>query len=204
MALLKATITIQGERPLLFHSFSVDSIPLEKKEQTGVAGNDPEEWKRSVLKTADNQLFVHASYIFGCLRDGGKHIKSGRGNIQSKIAATLIVHGEIILLDRFVPPENELPRENTAPVYLDIRSVKNPATKGKNVRYRIAASPGWKAVFTIEWENTVVSRNEMRSVLDSAGSLVGIGDGRSIGMGRFKVLSFDIDDSGSAPVKKKK
>lgn len=204
MALLKATITIQGERPLLFHSFSVDSIPLEKKEQTGVAGNDPEEWKRSVLKTADNQLFVHASYIFGCLRDGGKHIKSGRGNIQSKIAATLIVHGEIILLDRFVPPENELPRENTAPVYLDIRSVRNPATKGRNVRYRIAASPGWKATFTIEWENTVVSRGEMESALQSAGSLVGLGDGRSIGMGRFKVLSFEIDDSASKTVKKKK
>lgn len=49
--LLKATATIVGKRPILFHSFSVDSISLEKKERTGVAGNDPEEWKRSVLMT---------------------------------------------------------------------------------------------------------------------------------------------------------
>lgn len=204
MAILKATITIQGERPILFHGFSVDSIPLGKKEQTGVAGNDPEEWKRSVLKTADNQLYVTSSYIFGCLRDGGKHIKSGRGNIQSKIASTLVVQDEIILLDRFVPPEAKLPRENTAPVYLDVRSVKNPATKGRNVRYRIAASPGWKTTFSIEWENTVVSRDEMRSALESAGSLVGLGDGRSIGMGRFKVESFEIEDIEAKSTKKKK
>lgn len=179
MAMLQAKISIIGKRPILFHSFSVDSIPLEKKERTGVAGNDPEEWKRSVLKTHENQLYVDSSYIFGCLRDGGKHIKSGRGSIQPKVASTLIVLDEQVLLDRFVPSESELTQDKTQPVYLDVRSVKNPATKGRNVRYRIAAASGWQASFTIEWEGTIVSRGEMQSVLSSAGSFVGLGDGRS-------------------------
>lgn len=204
MTILKARVTIIGKRPILFHSFSVDSIPLGKREMTGVAGNDPEEWKRSVLKTKDNQLFVESTYIFGCLRDGGKHIKIGRGTIQSKIASTLVVLDEVILLDQFVPTDDQLTNDKTQPVYLDIRSVKNPSTKGRNVRYRIAASPGWKASFQIEWENTIVSRGEMQAAMESAGSFVGLGDGRSIGFGRFTVEQFLIEENEVSKPKKKK
>ncbi len=194
MSILKANITIIGKRPILFHSFSMDTISLEKKERTGVAGNDPEEWKRSVLKTKENQLYVDATYIFGCLRDGGKHIKSGRGSIQSKITSTLIVMEELILLDRYLPDQESLTNDKTQPVYIDVRSVKNPTTKGRNVRYRAAASAGWRASFEIQWDGAVVSRREMESALISAGDLVGLGDGRSIGFGRFKVEVFDISE----------
>lgn len=204
MAILKAKVTIVGKRPILFHSFSMDSIPLGKREMTGVAGNDPEEWKRSVLKTKENQLFVDSTYIFGCLRDGGKHIKCGRGSIQAKISSTLVVLDEIILLDRFVPDEDKISEDKTEPVYVDVRSVKNPATKGRNVRYRVAASAGWKASFQIEWENTIVSRGEMQSAMESAGSFVGLGDGRSIGFGRFMVEKFIIEEEKDQKSKKKK
>jgi hypothetical protein len=192
MTLLKAKISIRGKRPLLFHRFSVDSIPLKKQERTGVAGNDPEEWKKTVLKTSNNQLYVEASYIFGCLRDGGKHVKSGRGSLQAKVASTLVVLDEIILMDQYLPPEEELTQDKSQPVYLDIRSVTNPGTKGRNIRYRIAAAPGWSINFNIEWESTIISRNEMRSVIESSGSFVGLGDGRSIGCGRFIVEDFEI------------
>lgn len=202
MVLLRAQVKIEGKRPLLFHSFSIDAIPLEKRERTGVAGNDPEEWKRTVLTTKDNQLYVPSSYIFGCLRDGGKHIKQGKGSIQSKIASTLVVLEEAILLDRYLPPENKLTEQKTEPVYLDVRSVKNPTTKARNVRYRIAASAGWKASFQIEWEGTIVSRGEMESALHSAGDFVGLGDGRSIGNGRFTISKFDIAEIESKKVKK--
>lgn len=117
MALLKAKISIKGKRPLLFHRFSVDSIPLERQERTGVAGNNPEEWKNTVLKTQDNQLYLESSYIFGCLRDGGKHIKSGRGTLQAKVASTLVVLEEIILLDQYLPSEELLTQDKTQPVY---------------------------------------------------------------------------------------
>jgi hypothetical protein len=194
MTILKATITIVGKRPILFHRFSVDSIPLGKTERTGVAGNDPEEWKRTVSKTKTNQLYVDSTYIFGCLRDGGKHIKSGKGSIQTKVASTLNVVNDIILLDRFLPADGDLTQDVEALVYLDVRSVKNPSTRGRNIRYRVAASSGWKATFQIEWENTVVSRGEMQSALASAGAYVGLGDGRSIGFGRFEIEDFEIED----------
>jgi CRISPR/Cas system endoribonuclease Cas6 (RAMP superfamily) len=66
-----------------------------------------------------------------------------------------------------------------------VRSVKNPATRARNVRYRVAASKGWTATFTIMWDKTVVAREEMKAAIRDAGMFVGIGDGRSIGFGRF-------------------
>ncbi len=39
--------------------------------------------------------------------------------------------------------------------------------------------------FVITWEDTLVNQNEMKAIIIDAGRLVGIGNGRKIGMGRF-------------------
>ena len=189
---VKALVTIRGTRSILFHRFSVDTaIPLERQERTGVAGNDPEEWKRTVPVTPEGDLYLDASYIFGCLRDAGKYLKAGKGSMQSKLAATLVVIEETILLDRKLP-KGELLQDKTQPVYLDVRSVRNPNSKGRNIRYRVAASPGWKVSFTIDWDSTIVAEHQMKSILRDAGTLVGIGDGRSIGFGRFDIETVEM------------
>lgn len=189
--IVTATISIEGTRPILWHAFGPDAIPLEKQERTGVAGNDPLEWTKTVLMTAERQLYVEASYLFGCIRDGARHIKRGRGSIQALVAATLQIMDDRILVDRFVP-EEPIPTDRDEPVYMDVRSVRNPATKGRNIRYRIAASPGWAITFRIMWDATVVSRGEMQAAVIDAGRLSGLGDGRTIGFGRFDVTSFEV------------
>lgn len=192
--ILVAKVEIEGIRPLLWHRFGPDSIPLEKQEKTGVAGNDPEEWKKTVLRTKDGQLYLEPSYIFGTIRDGARHTKKGRGSIQPLVTATLQVVDDRILIDRYLP-HDEIPSEDPEdPVYLDIRSVKNPNSKGRNVRYRIAASAGWKTSFSIMWDKTIVSRAEMQASITDAGRLCGVGDGRSIGMGRFVVSALTITE----------
>jgi|SRR5581483_1852727 len=191
--LLQAHVRIQGTRPLLWHAFGPEAIPLTKQERTGVAGNDPEEWHKTVLKTADGQLYVRPTYVFGCIRDGARHTKRGRGSIQSYVTATLQVLDDFVLTDRYMP-EGEPLTDPTQPVYLDIQSVKNPSTKARNVRYRIAASKGWTLSFTILWDKTVVSRSEMEAVCIDAGRLAGIGDGRAVGFGRFTVTQFDVSE----------
>lgn len=192
---LTAHVTIRGTRPLMWHVFGPDAIALEKKERTGVAGNDPEEWRTTYSATPEGQLYVDPSYIFGTLRDGARHTKKGRGSIQSNVTATLQVVDDFVLTDRYMPTEGDPPTDKTLPVYLDVRSVRNPATKGRNVRYRVAASSGWCMTFTLEWDKTIVSRHEMEAVAIDAGRLVGIGDGRSMGMGRFVVDSFEVEDA---------
>ncbi|MES2464888.1 MAG: hypothetical protein V4671_30350 [Armatimonadota bacterium] len=189
--IVRATVSIQGVRPLFWHAFGPDAIPLEKQERTGVAGNDPEEWRKTVLVTKDNQLYIEPTYVFGCVRDAAKYTKKGRGSIQTNVAATLQIVEDRVLIDRYLPEGVENIRDSDEPVYLDVRSVRNPSTKGRNVRYRVAASAGWKTSFTLLFDRTIVSRPEMQAVLTDAGTLVGVGDGRSIGFGRFVVTSFE-------------
>ncbi len=184
--LITATVRIAGIRALLWHHFGPDALPLQKQEKTGVAGNDPDEWRKTVLMTAERRLSLQPTYVFGCVRDAARYTKKGRGSLHAAVSATLQVLDERVLIDRFVPPE-PLPTDPTAPVFLDVRSVRNPSTKARNVRYRIAVSPGWATAFTLRWDRTVVSRTELQAILQDAGQLVGIGDGRSIGYGRFEV-----------------
>lgn len=198
--IVKATIKIKGIRPLFWNVFGPDSIPLEKQERTGVAGNDPEEWKRTVVYTKEGQLYLPGSYAFGTLRDGSKYTKKGKGSIQTVLTSTLQVLDDRILIDRYIPNYNgnglpdTLPTDPDEPVYLDIRSTVNPSTRARNVRYRVVASPGWHAVFHAQWDKTIVSRGEMEAVCIDAGQFCGVGNARKIGMGRFEVEAFEIDE----------
>ncbi len=132
-----------------------------------------------------------------------KYTKKGKGSIQNDLVATLQVLDDEILIDRYFPsfPKDEkfdinkaqLPeRDKELPVYIDVASVKNPSTKGRNIRYRLACSKGWQTEFTILWDKTIVSTNQMQAVLIDAGILVGLADGRSIGFGRFEIANFEV------------
>jgi len=192
--LLVAKVTVRGTRPLMWHRFGPDSLPLERQERTGVAGNDPEEWKRTYTATNEGHLYVDPSYIFGTIREGAKYTPKKRGTIQPMVAATLQVLDSLVFLTNRAMPQ-DLTEDPTQPIYLDIRSVKNPVTKARNVRYRVAASPGWEMKFTIMWEAIIVSRGEMEKAVSDAGRFCGIGDGRSIGFGRFEVVSWEVSDA---------
>jgi len=203
--ILTAKVKIKGTRPLFWHHFGEDALPLEKQERTGVAGNDPVEWRKTVLATKDGQLYVEGSYLFSSMKEGARYTKKGRGSIQTSLVATLQVIDDRVLINRFFPgfpnghafdvlQVDEPPRDPDELVYLDVRGVRNPATKARNVRYRVAASTGWLAEFSILWDRTIVSRGEIEAVSIDAGRLAGIGSGRAIGLGRFSVEAFEVVD----------
>lgn len=194
--IITARVTIRGTRPLMWHHFGPDALPLARQEKSGVAGNDPTEWRRTVLADKDGHLYLEPAQVFGCIRDGAKYTPRKRGTLQPLVAATLQVLDDKVYVDRYLPDEPTM--DPTQPVYVDVRSVKNPATRARNVRYRIAASPGWRATFTIMWDVTIVSRGEMHAALIDAGRFVGIGDGRSIGFGRFVVEQFEVLEDAEA------
>lgn len=202
---ISAKVKIKGTRPLLWHRFGPDALPLEKQERSGVAGHDPTEWRRTLLVTKDGQLYIEPTYIFGTMRGGARYTKRGRASLMKPVAATLQVMENRILIDRWMPdfpngqeydPETAKPPEQDPdlPVYLDVRGVVNPNTRSRNVRYRVAASLGWTTEFTLLWDKTVVSRNEMEAIAIDAGKLVGIGSGRTIGFGRFEIVDFAVNE----------
>ena len=192
-----AKVKIKGTRPMFWHKFGPDALPLEKQEKEGVAGNDPGEWKRTVLADANGQLYIEPTYVFSACREAAKYTKKGRASLQGPLSATLQVMDNRIYVDRFLPDGNgrgELTNDPDELVYLDVRGVRNPTTRARNVRYRIAASPGWECEFSLMWDKTIISRGEMQAVINDAGKLVGLGNGRAIGMGRFDIESFEIEE----------
>lgn len=192
MAKREATVKIEGTRIIAWHTFPLDTLSVDKKRE-GTKGDNSNEWKETVLMNEKRQLYVYNTYLQGAISEGGKEIKSGRGSIYKKVCATLeVIEPKIFMDDLFVPEEKDLTRLDSEKVYLDVRAVVNPMTKGRNLRYRIAAKPGWTCSFTIAWDDRVVSKDQMRICVEHGGSMAGIGDGRKIGMGRFKMISFDI------------
>lgn len=203
---LEAKVAIRGTRPLFWHAWGEDTIPLEAKERTGVAGNDPEEWRKTVLCTKRGQLYLPGAYVYACLaaKDGAAKLvpKKGRMTYLKDVASTVLVWPDRILVDRFMPgvdgadydPKTaDVPeRDPELPVYLDVRRVTNKGSGAGNVRYRVAACLGWTCEFTLQWDKTVVPRDALESIMLRAGPLVGLGDGRRIGMGRFEVTEFTV------------
>lgn len=187
--IIKAKVSIEGTRPMLWNSFNAELLEVKTK-KIGVKGNNPKEWEKTVLLTKDKQLYILPQSIFSCIREGGKYTKNGRSTMQSYVTATLQINDNIILTDKFLLTEPTSDTSNA--VYLDIRSVKNPTTHGRNIRYRIAAKAGWKINFCISWDNTLISEDLMESIIVDAGNYCGIGDGRNIGMGRFIIKNFEM------------
>jgi hypothetical protein len=192
--IVKMTVSVVGSRRLFWHAFKPSALPLTRQEKKGVPGNDPEEWKDTVLyDEKTRELYLPGNYFFSAIRNAGRHTKKkGSSNYMKWIAATLQVEDERVFVGRKLPNEPSTEEENE--VYIDVRGVKNPSTRGRNVRYRVATQKGWDATFTICFDRMVVPVEVMKAIIHDAGSLVGVGDARSIGMGRFEVTKFSVID----------
>jgi hypothetical protein len=205
MAILSVSTAIEGSRPLLWNRFTPEMLQGYgvRREKRGSIGNDPSEWQARVLRMSDGQLYLEPSNVFGCLREAGRFIRVGKGTLLRTISATVQVPCERILIDRYLPKKLPPPNDPNAPVYLDVRMVRNPATGGRNIRYRVAARAGWRAEFPLSWDGSLLSIEQMHAVLIDAGNLVGLGDGRTIGFGRFRVTSFVVSKAEKSRVRKK-
>ena len=195
--MIKAKVKIVGIKPLLFHKFNIESLTALTKAKSGSSGNDPEEWKRSFFEKG-GKLYIPGSYIFASLKNGAVNTKVGRGTIQKTWISAVTVDEEQIFFNRKVWDgwENmeleEVPSDASQPVYLDIRMVSNPNTKGKNVRYRLAMSPGWEAEFNLTIDDSLISQSHAKKVIEDTGKLQGLADARTLGYGRFQVESLEF------------
>lgn len=194
MAVVTAKFKIKGLKAILINSFSIDALDPGKT-KGGVSGKDENSWKIGALINGDRQLYIFSSYIRGCVIEGGKNIKVGRATLAKKVGSTLECSPDILVLEGSkVPPDNQITRNTMDDIYIDVRAVSNPMTKGKNIRFRIAHKPGWKIEGLLSWDDAQVSVEQMKQSFIYAGKCEGIGDGRKIGFGRFSLESFEIVD----------
>lgn len=188
---------IKGTKPLMIHKFNIETVRSLTKVKTGSAGNDPEEWKETFFEK-NNQIYLPASYWFSCFKAGSVHSKVGRGTLQKTFIAGVIILDEITLLNRKIPENwremtfEEFGLDSSKPVYIDVRGVMNPNSKGRNVRYRICCSPGWETEVNMSFDETIISMAHVKKVVEDSGKLIGMADGRTLGYGRFEIINVDI------------
>lgn len=185
-------LKIKGTKPLMIHKFNIEQVSSLTKVKSGSAGNNPEEWKDTFFEK-NNQLYLPGNYWFSCLKAASVYTKQGRGTVQKNFVAAVIIDDEITLLDRNVPENwqnmtfQEFGVDSSKPVYIDVRGVMNPNSKGRNVRYRVCCSPGWKTELNISFDDTILSLSQIKKICEDAGKLIGMADGRTLGYGRFEV-----------------
>lgn len=169
------TVSIKGISPLLMHRFPLEPIEaIEKKtpeEQAEIAAYRTPEKKLYISGTAVQRAFIAAATY-----SKGK----GRGSLQKVAAASVFVTPEYILLgqDKYE---------------VDARAVVVPATKGRVVRYRPRFDE-WKVDFNIDYDENLLTEQQLRRIVDDAGQRVGLLDfrpARNGSFGRFMVTKWN-------------
>ncbi len=172
----QVSVTIEGLSALLMHAFPMQKITaLEKKtpeEQAEYAAyRDPDSEELYIPGVAVQRgLIAAATYSKG----------KGRASLQKPVAAGVFVSPERLLLA-------------TKEYIVDARSVVIPATKGRIIRYRPRLD-NWRVSFEIEFDDELITGDQLRTVVDDCGKRVGLLDFRPAckgPFGRFVVIEWN-------------
>jgi hypothetical protein len=176
MPMKSVEVTVKGTSALLMHRFPLEPIEaIEKKtvaDQAEIAAyRDPE----------TKGLYVPGVAVQRCLVGAATYSKGkGRGSLQKNVAACVLV-----------TPERISTGQKTYAI--DSRAVVVPATKGRVVRHRPRLDE-WEISFTVDYDDTLLTEQQMRRIIDDAGSRVGLLDFRPEKrgpFGRFMVTSWE-------------
>jgi len=167
MAIRKIKGEITGTSPLLMHRFPMEEITaIEKKpreEQAEIAAyRDPD----------TEELYIPGVAFQRCLVAAAVYSKGrGRASLQKPVAASVLVEPERAGLG--VKDYN-----------IDSRPVVIRATKGRIIRHRPRLET-WSATFTITYDDELLTKDQLRQVVDDAGARVGLLDFRPEKKGPF-------------------
>ena len=168
-------VTIKGITPLMSNRF------LENEETSGKKGeveDSPELADKKVYRVGD-KVVAPSEWIQRAMEKVASEFKvEGMGRTTYKT----LLPGNIFINPEYIPIEPQS-------YVIDKRSVVNPFTKGRVIRYRPKWT-NWKLSFKIQVFDKRLKEDVLRNILTEAGRRVGIGDGRKIGFGRFVVTKF--------------
>jgi hypothetical protein len=167
---------IKGSSAVLMHRLPLDPVAgMEKKK--------PEEQaEESAYRLPNGELYFPGPNLQRALISGSKFSKGkGRSSLATVAAACLMVPQEHLLF-------------GCRKFEVDSWAVVVPATKGRIVRHRPRLDD-WSLSFPLEYDDELLSENQVRQIVDDTGLRVGIGDFRPEKkgpFGRFKVIEWDF------------
>lgn len=145
---------------------------------------DSDEWKRTVYFDEDIGVYIPAMNLEAAFIEGSKQFKvTGRATATKFIKSGLFINDDKLQLLVDNKPIVDLDK-----VSVDRRTVKNPATKMRNTRYR-AIFHKWSISFLLTISSDdYISTELLRDIIVYSGMYVGLCDYRPR-FGRFKLVS---------------
>lgn len=178
---MKLHVEITGITPLLMNRFNIDEQQSKVKEKNLTPR---ESAKRVCYEDEDGKLYYPTTNIYSCLIEAGKFHKDGKVKVttarSSLIPAGVMIDGETIY---FKEPQTW---------EVDSRAVVVPSTGGRIVCHRPRLDT-WCLEFTLILDTKMFSPKFIRTLVDDAGSKVGLGDFRPARKGiygRFVVTNW--------------
>lgn len=177
-----ASVTIQGVASLLMNRRPMEeegaAPKVKKKGQPMDHTADAE--KKSYF---DEKIgyYVPSDMIEGVLREAGKNLKAGRGNLKNTVLAAVFCGEEMVPLGR---------KDRKDYDKLDQRWTTHPSTKNSVLTSRIRFDK-WKLTFTINFDESRIDENTLKALIEEAGIAKGIGSYKPK-FGRFKLVEFEV------------
>lgn len=181
-------ITVKGTAPLLVHRFSDDDSVHKSSRRADIKRAIPRDVALScayVLEDGSHCLSGF-SFIRAMAMAGANHRLTGsRRSLKFVVPTAVRASSEVIVLH----DEKGVPLKDCE---VDARPVSIPATKGRIMRYRPRYEV-WFASFEIVLNDDILAVDTTHTLLNEAGTSVGVGDFRpacSGPFGTFVVVSF--------------
>jgi len=176
MSIRNIRCTIKGMSPLLMHRYPLEPVEaIEKKsiEERAEIG--------AYRIPSTGNLYLPGVAFQRALVGGAAFSKGkGRASLQKVVAACVIVS----------PEYGDL---GVSEYLIDTRPVVIPATKGRVLCSRPRLDE-WQATFAVEYDDTLLTEDQLRRVVDDTGSRVGVLDFRPEKkgpFGRFVVIHWE-------------
>lgn len=199
ITLFQATFTIEGTKPLLMHRpIGVDpshSDTIKLKELTSIRKKTAEqhatisrlEWGMGLYFDDELGPFVPGHMLWKSIHEGAKLSRGGPS----------VLRAIIDLAGQDFPVLYQGPRKTLDSMWKDprFRDVRNIKISGRNavMRTRPRFDP-WKLQGSFLFIGSQLDPNQLHQYFINAGAYQGLGDGRTIGMGRYSVNSFDVEE----------
>lgn len=176
-------VTVEGSCPILFHRWNCDAVEAKAKAAKGSAAKKNDDIESYVYRNEAGEICLPGEYLRQSIIMAAKFRQDPRS--PRKSAMDLFKAAVISLTDLASLGATEWDFEDRRRVTVQRNGI---------TRIRPAMREGWKA--TVQLMVNIpeyVSPTLLRSVLDDAGRLVGVGDFRPT-YGRFTVSNWEVLD----------
>ena len=181
------TLRIRGVRPFLFHRMDIETYDIEGGPGAKRKPRKRPEYESMVWRDDDGNLALPTANVIGSIVAAGKYFRSpiaSTGSAMSTLREGLVPAGELagFGIDTWD--------------CIDFRKATNSDPKrSPKPTYRPRLEVGWLLTAPLGVTTPeLYGPAKLLEIISRAGSVMGVGDGRKIGFGRYVLDGYELED----------